>query len=189
MTNNVRVALASIGLFAGVGVSCLHSQPRGQKTDGAADTGDLLAVGTPAPDFNAVAHDGTPIELTKLRGKYVVLYFYPRDDTPGCTKEACDFRDAWGRLQAAGVLVFGVSTQDNVSHKAFAAKYQLPFPLLPDEKSELAARYHVPVFLGLTRRVTYLIDKDGTIKHVWPNVKPVGHAAEILAQVQGTTPP
>jgi thioredoxin-dependent peroxiredoxin len=168
-----------LGLLAAACASCLRSQ----KADGTSGPGDLLAVGAPAPDFSAVAHDGSRAELSKLRGKYVVLYFYPKDDTSGCTKEACDFRDAWGRLQAAGVVVFGVSTQDNVSHQAFATKYQLPFPLLPDEKSELAAKYHVPVTLGLARRVTYLIDKDGTIKHVWPKVTPVGHAGEILAQI------
>jgi peroxiredoxin Q/BCP len=145
---------------------------------------ELLPVGSPAPTFTAVAHDGSKVDLAKLKGKDVVLYFYPKDDTPGCTKEACDIRDNWGKLQKAGVVVYGVSTQDNGSHKAFAEKYKLPFPLLPDDKGELAAKYKVPVVDGKARRITYLIGKDGKIKHVWPKVTPIGHAAEILAQLQ-----
>jgi peroxiredoxin Q/BCP len=144
---------------------------------------DLLPVGSPAPEFTATTHDGQKVDLAKLKGKYVALYFYPKDDTPGCTKEACDFRDSWSRLQKAGVQVFGVSTQDNSSHKAFAEKYKLPFSLIPDDKGDLAARYKVPVVDGKARRITYLIGKDGKIKHVWPKVTPVGHASEILAEV------
>jgi peroxiredoxin Q/BCP len=147
---------------------------------------ELLSVGSPAPAFTAVAHDGAKVDLAKLKGKEVVLYFYPKDDTPGCTKEACDLRDNWAKIQKAGVVVFGVSTQDNGSHKAFAEKYKLPFPLLPDDKGEIAAKYKVPVVDGKARRITYLIGKDGKIKHVWPKVTPVGHAAEILAQVQSS---
>lgn len=146
----------------------------------------LLAVGSPAPDFTATAHDGQKVELSKLKGKWVVLYFYPKDDTSGCTKEACDFRDNWTTLQKKGVAVFGVSTQDNVSHKAFAQKYNLLFPLLPDDKGEIAAKYKVPLMGGLARRITYLIGKDGKIAHVWPTVNPVGHAGEILAQIEPT---
>jgi peroxiredoxin Q/BCP len=145
---------------------------------------ELLPVGSPAPTFTAVSHDGQKVDLAKLKGKYVVLYFYPKDDTPGCTKEACDIRDNWAKMQKAGVAVFGVSTQDNSSHKSFAEKYKLPFPLLPDEKGEIAAKYKVPVVDGKARRITYLIGKDGKIKHVWPKVTPVGHSAEILAQIE-----
>jgi thioredoxin-dependent peroxiredoxin len=144
---------------------------------------ELLPVGSPAPEFTATSHDGVKVDLAKLKGKYVVLYFYPKDDTPGCTKEACDFRDSWAKLQKSGVQVFGVSTQDNTSHKAFAEKYKLPFPLIPDEKGELAAKYKVPVVDGKARRITYLIGKDGKIKHTWPKVTPVGHASEILAAI------
>jgi peroxiredoxin Q/BCP len=145
---------------------------------------DLLPVGSPAPEFTAVAHDGKKVDLAKLKGKNVVLYFYPKDDTPGCTKEACDFRDAWSKLEKSGVVVYGVSTQDTTSHKAFAEKYKLPFSLIPDDKGELAAKYKVPVVDGKARRITYLIGKDGKIKHVWPKVMPVGHASEILAEVE-----
>jgi peroxiredoxin Q/BCP len=144
----------------------------------------LLAVGAPAPDFSSEAHTGEKVVLSKLKGKYVVLYWYPKDDTPGCTKEACDFRDNWARLQKSGVAVFGISTQDNASHKAFAEKHKLPFPLLPDEKGDIAKKSGVPVVDGKARRITYLIGKDGKVKHVWPKVTPVGHAGEILAQIE-----
>jgi len=144
----------------------------------------LLPVGSPAPNFTSVAHDGKTVELSKLKGKWVVLYFYPKDDTTGCTKEACDFRDNWGALQKKGVAVYGVSTQDNTSHQAFAQKYNLPFPLLPDDKGEIAAKYKVPVVGGVARRITYLIGRDGKIAQVWPTVNPVGHAGQILAQIQ-----
>ena len=115
----------------------------------------------------------------------MVLYWYPKDDTPGCTKQACDIRDNWDKLKKAGVKVFGVSTQDNTSHKAFAEKHKLPFPLLPDEKGELAKKFGVPVVDGKARRITYLIGKDGKVKHVWPKAATTGHAAEILAVIEG----
>jgi thioredoxin-dependent peroxiredoxin len=144
---------------------------------------DLLPVGSPAPTFKLTAHDGTTVDLAKLRGRNVVLYFYPKDDTPGCTKQACSFRDAWSKLRAADVTVLGVSTDANESHKAFAAKYNLPFPLLPDPEGKLAGAYKVPLTNGLAKRITYLIGKDGKIQKVWPQVKPEGHADEILAAV------
>jgi len=144
----------------------------------------LLAVGTQAPDFTTTAHDGSKVQLSKLKGKVVALYFYPKDDTPGCTKEACDIRDNWGKLQKAGILVYGVSTQNNDSHKAFAQKFTLPFPLLPDENGEIAKKYNVPVVDGKARRITYLVGKDGKIKYVWPKVTPIGHATEILTQAE-----
>ena len=129
-------------------------------------------------------HDGRHIALSELRGRWVALYFYPKDDTPGCTKEACSFRDAAQPLEQAGIVVLGVSEQGAASHAAFAQKYHLPFPLLPDEKGEIAGAYRVPVTIGLARRVTYLIGKDGHIARVWPSVSPTGHAQEILAAVK-----
>jgi peroxiredoxin Q/BCP len=148
-----------------------------------AETSQLLSPGALAPDFSTVAHDGTKVELAKLKGYFVVLYWYPKDDTPGCTKEAQGFRDHWDDLRKAGVRVLGLSTDSNESHEAFASKYKLPFPLLADKKGEIARKYGVPLRLGMTQRITYLIDKDGKIKHVWPKVTPVGHANEILQQV------
>lgn len=144
----------------------------------------LLEVGSAAPDFSTTAHTGERVQFAKLKGKLVVLFFYPKDDTPGCTKEACDLRDNWLKLRKAGVAVFGVSTQDNTSHKAFAEKHKLPFALLPDTDGAVAKKYGVPVVGGKARRITYLIGKDGKVKHVWPKVTPVGHAGEILAQVE-----
>jgi peroxiredoxin Q/BCP len=154
--------------------ACAHKQ----------SAGELLPVGAAAPDFAVTAHDGSRVALADLRGRWVALYFYPKDDTPGCTKEACGFRDAARPLADAGIVVLGVSEQDAASHAAFAQKYQLPFPLLPDEHGEIAAAYHVPTTLGFAKRVTYLIGTDGRIAHVWPSVTPTGHAQEILAAVQ-----
>jgi peroxiredoxin Q/BCP len=145
---------------------------------------DLLPVGAPAPDIKTTAHNGEAVDLAKLKGQYVVFYFYPKDFTGGCTKQACDIRDNWAKLKAAGVTVFGVSTQDNETHKKFAAEHKLPFALLPDEKHDIAKAFGVPVFLGLAKRVSFLIGKDGKIKYVWPKAATTGHAAEILAQVE-----
>jgi peroxiredoxin Q/BCP len=174
------LAAALAGLALASGGACTHQQP---KADGTVDAGGLLAVGTAAPEFSAVAHDGKTVTLSALRGRYVVLYFYPRDDTSGCTKEACSFRDAWGELQARGVVVLGVSTQDNEAHREFAAKHALPFQLLPDTDRALTGAYHVPVTLTMAKRVTYLIGPDGNIAKVWPSVTPVGHAREILSSL------
>ena len=186
MTRSLLVAFALLSA-AGLARAADPTPPAAAPTPPApAPAPELLPVGAPAPTFTAVAHDGQKVDLAKLKGKNVVLYFYPKDDTPGCTKEACDIRDNWTKMQKAGVVVFGVSTQDNSSHKAFAEKYKLPFPLLPDDKGEIAAKYKVPVVDGKARRITYLIGKDGKIKHVWPKVTPVGHASEILNEV-GTT--
>lgn len=174
-----RMATWALGLcLASAGAQAAPATPAPTTEEAAVP---LLAIGAAAPDFSTTAHDGKKVSLSALKGQQVVLYFYPKDDTPGCTKEACEIRDTWAALQKAGVAVFGVSTQNIDSHKAFAEKYKLPFPLLPDEKGEIAARYHVPVVGGKARRITYLIDKTGKIKYVWPNVNPIGHAADILA--------
>jgi peroxiredoxin Q/BCP len=170
------IAVAALALLAaGVAVASFAA--------GGPDASQLLPVGSAAPQFVATAHTGETVDLATLRGRHVVLFFYPKDDTSGCTKEACELRDSWAKLQSSGVAVFGVSTQDNRSHRAFAQKYQLPFPLIPDEKGELAAKYKVPIIFGVARRITYLIDGQGRIKHVWPAVKPAGHAREILAAI------
>src|SRR5438309_1677871 len=109
-----RFAMALTAFAVSLLAACGHRDPPAAKSDSAVPVaaGDLLPVGATAPDFSIVAHDGQPVQLSRLTGRYVVLYFYPHDDTPGCTKEACDFRDAWDNLTKAGVAVFGVSTQD-----------------------------------------------------------------------------
>lgn len=136
--------------------------------------GELLRVGDPAPS--------TPkLDLAAYKGKHVVVYFYPKDDTPGCTKEACAFRDAWSKLQQANVQVIGVSVDSEESHKAFAEKHKLPFPLVADTDQAICKAYGVPVKLGFASRVSFLIGPDGKIKKVYPKVDPGVHADEILA--------
>ncbi len=144
----------------------------------------LPRVGTPAPDFEARAHNGQTVRISALRGHPVVLYFYPKDDTPGCTREACELRDAYQAIIDTGAVIIGVSTQDNPSHVAFAQKHRLPFLLVPDETGSIAKAYRVPLVLGLARRVTFIIGRDGNVAKVFPNVTPAGHAAEVLAAIQ-----
>ncbi|HEX9295895.1 MAG TPA: peroxiredoxin [Polyangiaceae bacterium] len=142
---------------------------------------ELLPVGSTAPAIEVTAHDGMHVSLAALKGKPVVLYFYPKDDTPGCTKEACEIRDAWQKIQETGAVVLGVSTDDNTSHVAFAQKYQLPFMLLPDTDEKIAKAYGVPIRMGHAKRVTFIIDRQGKIAKVFPDVNPAGHAGEIIA--------
>lgn len=144
----------------------------------------LLQEGDPAPDFEAVAHDGQTVKLSNLRGKIVVLYFYPKDGTPGCTTEAQAFRDEAVAFQKSEVVVLGVSADDNESHRAFAQEHGLPFLLLPDTERSLARAYGVGSFLGMSKRVTFLVDKEGKIARVYPSVEPEKHAAEILSDVE-----
>jgi peroxiredoxin Q/BCP len=121
--------------------------------------------------------------LAEFRGHPVVLYYYPRDATPGCTREACGFRDAWDRLQAAGAVVLGASTDDVVSHQRFATDQQLPFPLLADLDGRVAQQLGVPMRMGMTGRITFLIDGEGTVRRVFENVDPAVHADEVLAAI------
>ncbi len=150
----------------------------------------LLEVGDRAPDFKTADQDGERISLKDLRGRKVVLYFYPKDDTPGCTKEACSFRDGFSKFRKRKVEVLGVSADDERSHKKFAEKYDLPFRLLADTDKKIVQDYGVwgekslygRKFMGINR-VTYLIDEKGKIAGVWPKVKPDGHADEILEAI------
>jgi peroxiredoxin Q/BCP len=147
-----------------------------------------LKVGDPAPEFSAATNSGGMVSLADLRGKNVVLYFYPKDDTPGCTKEACAFRDHFAEFKKAGAVVLGVSTDPVKSHDKFAAKFKLPFTLLADEDKKIVQAYGVwgeKTFMGRKYqgiyRVTFLIGPDGRIKKIWPQVKPDEHAEEVLA--------
>lgn len=149
-----------------------------------------LAPGDVAPDFTATTADGREISLSQFKGKNVVLYFYPRDDTPGCTKEACAFRDEFEAFKEKGALVLGVSTDSAKSHDKFAQKYRLPFTLIPDESKQIVQAYGVwgqKSFMGRkyqgTHRVTFLIGPDGRIKKIWPTVKPADHAREVLQEL------
>jgi peroxiredoxin Q/BCP len=147
-----------------------------------------LKEGDLAPDFEAQTHTGDTIRLRDLKGKDVLLYFYPRDDTPGCTKEACGFRDAYDQFKKRGAVILGVSADPAKAHQKFTDKFNLPFPLLIDDQKKIINAYGVwgeKTFMGRkymgVYRVTFLIDKTGHIKKIWPDVKPDQHAAETLA--------
>ena len=150
-----------------------------------------LAAGSQAPDFSLQTDEGTTVTLAQFRGKDVVLYFYPRDDTPGCTTEACEFRDAWQDVKQTGAMVFGVSPDDAASHRKFRTKFRLPFPLLADPDHRVAERYGVwgeksmygRKFQGILR-TTFVIGPDGRIRKVFERVKPKGHAAAVLEALQ-----
>ncbi|MFN6525960.1 peroxiredoxin [Nostoc sp. ChiSLP03a] len=139
-----------------------------------------LAVGTDAPAFTAKDTNGNTVSLSDLRGKTVVLYFYPKDDTPGCTKQACSFRDAQSQYQGKDIVILGVSADDEVSHQAFTQKYNLNFPLLADTDKSLIKAFDVDGG-GYAKRVTYVIDPNGKITHVDANVNTSNHASDILA--------
>jgi thioredoxin-dependent peroxiredoxin len=148
----------------------------------------VIEEGTTAPDFALRSDAGETIRLSELRGKPVVLYFYPKDDTPGCTKQACGIRDAYGEFEQAGAVVLGVSPDDEASHGKFRSKYDLPFALLADPGHEVADLYGVwgeKKYMGRTYwgvlRSTFVIAEDGTVKSVMHNVKPDRHADDVLA--------
>jgi peroxiredoxin Q/BCP len=144
----------------------------------------LLDVGAPAPNLEAVAHTGEKVKLSELKGRPVVVYFYPKDNTPGCTVEAQEIRDLWKEIKGTQAVVIGVSTDDETSHQAFAQQYDLPFLLVPDQKGQIAAKFGVPLVNGKARRVTFVIGKDGAVARVFPDVKPKGHGQEILDAVK-----
>lgn len=149
-----------------------------------------LAEGDKAPDFTLPADDGTEVSLSDFEGKRVVLYFYPKDATPGCTQQACDFRDALPTLKKKGVVVLGVSKDSIASHQKFKAKQSLNFPLLSDADTKVMQAYgawgeknmYGKKILGCIR-TTVLIGKDGKIERIWPKVKVAGHADEVLAAI------
>jgi peroxiredoxin Q/BCP len=155
----------------------------------------ILEPGDKAPNFKTTDQDGQPVSLKDFAGKKVVLYFYPKDDTPGCTKEACAFRDGFAEFRRRKVEILGVSVDNEKSHKKFAEKFDLPFRLLADTEKKIVNDYGVRgqkalyglKFMGINR-VTYLIDEKGKIAAVWPKVKPAEHAKEILDFVDGNRP-
>jgi len=152
---------------------------------------DELEVGTKAPDFSLPDQDGSTVTLKSLKGKQVVLYFYPKDDTSGCTKEACDFRDSIAPIKKAGAVVIGVSKDEKSSHQKFIAKYGLPFALLSDEDAAVCTDYGVykeksmygRKYLGIERS-TFVIDATGRIKALFRKVKVPGHVDEVLAALK-----
>jgi peroxiredoxin Q/BCP len=148
----------------------------------------MIEEGKPAPDFQLKTDTGDTLKLSDLRGKQVVLYFYPKDDTPGCTTQACGIRDAYGEFEQAGAVVLGISPDGEGSHDKFKKKFDLPFTLLADVGHHVAEEYGVwgeKSYMGRTYkgvdRSTFVIDADGTVKKVMPKVKPATHADEVLA--------
>jgi thioredoxin-dependent peroxiredoxin len=153
-----------------------------------------ITANQPAPDFTLADDTGKMISLSDLRGKPVVLYFYPKDDTPGCTTEACAFRDDYSQYEGTGVVILGVSPDTVKSHAKFKQKFQLPFPLLADEGHLVCDLYGVwgpKKFMGKSYegvlRTTFLIGPDGNILKVYENVKPAGHSQEILEALKAVT--
>jgi peroxiredoxin Q/BCP len=148
----------------------------------------MVQEGKPAPDFELDNDAGEKVKLSDLRGKQVVLYFYPKDDTPGCTTQACGIRDAYGEFERAGAVVLGISPDDATSHEKFKDKYSLPFTLLADDGHTVAEQYGVwgeKKYMGRTywgvERSTFVIDADGNVKKVMHKVKPDTHADDVLA--------
>ncbi|MEW6503367.1 MAG: thioredoxin-dependent thiol peroxidase [Chloroflexota bacterium] len=150
-----------------------------------------VSANNPAPDFELLDETGNPCRLSDFRGKPVVLYFYPKDDTPGCTKEACGFRDDYSEYAKAGVVILGISPDSPKSHAKFKEKYNLPFTLLADEDHQVCELYGAwgrKKFMGReydgVLRTTFLISPEGTILRVFPDVKPEGHSKEVLAALE-----
>ena len=152
----------------------------------------MLDVGTKAPDFTLPADGGGEVTLSDYQGKKVVLYFYPKDDTSGCTTEACGFRDDYSEILATGAVVLGVSPDPVKSHDKFKLKYSLPFALLSDVDHEVAEAYgawgekkmYGRTYMGIIRS-TYVIDEEGTIAKVFPKVTPKGHSQQVLEVLKG----
>lgn len=144
-----------------------------------------LQPGDAAPDVTFTLQDGKQVSLASLKGKQVLVYFYPKDDTPGCTIEAEGLRDGWAQIQAAGLEIYGVSTQGKDSHQAFIDKHKLPFPLVVDESGKVTQAFRVPTRNGYAARQSFLIGKDGKIKQVWLEVDPKEHAATVIAAAKG----
>jgi peroxiredoxin Q/BCP len=152
----------------------------------------MIAVGKKAPEFSLPADDGSTISLADLKGRKVVLFFYPKDDTPGCTTESCELRDSWSAITAAGALVLGVSPDSVASHAKFSSKFSFPYRLLADTDHAMAEAYGVwgeksmygKKYWGILR-TTVLLDEQGKVEHVFEKVKPKGHAAEVLEVLRG----
>ena len=151
-----------------------------------------LSVNDKSPDFSTTDENGKEVALKDFRGKTVVLYFYPKADTPGCTKEACGFRDSYAAIKKTGVVLLGISADTAASQKKFQAKFSLPFPLLADADKTIAKQFGVvkeknmygKKVMGIAR-TTFVIGPDGKIKHIFNNVKAEGHAEEVLAYLKG----
>jgi peroxiredoxin Q/BCP len=158
--------------------------PAASASANVAATAGAVAIGALPPDFSATASDGTAIHLAAFKGKPVVVYFYPKDETPGCTTEACSFRDAWAALSAKGVILIGISIDSDDSHRAFAKNHKLPFLLVSDANGAIAQKFGVPTDGGYIARQSFVIGADGNVKNIYRKVDVSAHAAQIAADVQ-----
>jgi peroxiredoxin Q/BCP len=151
-------------------------------------TNDNVQVGKPPPDFTALTYDDETVTLSKLKGRPVVIYFYPKDETPGCTKEACSFRDAWKDLAATNAVLIGISADSAASHKKFVEHWKLPFILISDEDTGLAQKFGVPMEIEgndlYESRQTFVIGADGNVKKIYREVDVTQHAAQVLADLK-----
>lgn len=184
----MKMLVAAAILFAIAAISVIALRPRVARAA-------MLKEGDVAPPITTQMVSGeqiAPFSLADYHGKKVILYFYPKDDTPGCTKEACAFRDGFTRFQQAGLAVLGCSIDSSDAHRAFIKKYNLPFPLLLDPDRKIATAYGaangIPI-LGLDRRITYVIDENGKIAKVYPSVDPSTHAGQIIADLHADRAP
>ena len=171
-----RVAAVAAPLLAVVGLATC------------ACAGEMLKTGDRFPSFTLSASDGTLVRSADLAGSPYLVYFYPKADTPGCTKEACAFRDSWAEAQMLGLKVFGVSYDTPEDNKAFADKYGLQFPLLSDTDHELAKAVGAAGSMPYASRISYLVSADGTVLKAYPDVKPSEHAAEVIADFKALVP-
>ncbi len=167
------VAILSTAVLMLAGSAALASSGKG-----------LLQVGADTPRLSGVDQHGRTHRLVETRGAFTLVYFYPKDQTPGCTKEACAFRNVWKKYEAAGVKIFGVSNGSVKSHKKFSDKHNLPFPLIADDDKVWGSAFGVGSFLGMYKRVSFLIDKQGKIAKVYKEVDPGLHATQVLEDVQ-----
>jgi thioredoxin-dependent peroxiredoxin len=185
MTTRSRISCRSLlAVILGAALSGCGRAPQDQGSPEAAPA-QPLAVGAAAPDLVGTNADGSKQRLSQVEGEFAVVYFYPKDDTPGCTKEACAFRDAFDKYKAAGVTIFGVSRDSEESHRKFRKNHSLPFPLVADESGDVQRAYGVPSKMGtMAARMSFLVGRDGKITRVWPDVDPGVHAVEVLAAVE-----
>lgn len=151
---------------------------------GHAPPAGLLSPGAMPPDLSGPDQAGHIHHLSDSRGHFTVVYFYPKDDTPGCTKEACAFRDVWNQYHDAQVQLYGVSVDDQDSHASFAAKYALPFPIIADKEARWVKAFGVSMKMGKATRVSFLLSPDGRVNRIYPAVDPGTHAATVLADVR-----
>lgn len=173
---------AALGCLPGCSKATADSQQPAPSAPAAAAAGPL-AAGAPAPDVTFAVHTGESVTLASLRGKPVIVYFYPKDDTPGCTVEAQEIRDLYQQLKDTGAVVIGVSADGRDSHRAFAEKHALPFLLASDESGAIARAFGVPLKNGRAARVSFVVGADGRIKQSFPSVTPKGHAQELLSAI------